>query len=89
MATSLRKQAQQAPKYVLHNAEFGYVAENQQLRGVRFTNDINAAMQYSIGFDNPEIKKPYWQAAAKMQEGKAVSFDIVNVGWTPLFVFRV
>lgn len=75
---SLRKQAQLAPKYVLH-CSFGYVADDQELSGCKFTQYIELARKYSIGFDDPTTKAMVWEIAAKVQTGAAVSLDVVNL----------
>lgn len=76
--STLRKQARNAPKYVLH-CSFGYVADKQELSGCNFTQDINAARQYAVGFDDPAQKAMIWRIAAKAQTGADVSFDVINL----------
>lgn len=59
---SLRKQAQAAPKYVLCIETFGYLANTQNLTGIIFTDYLELAMPFSIGFDNPKDKLSIWNA---------------------------
>ncbi len=63
---SLRKQAQLAPKYVLKMDGAGYLADEQKLSGVNFTDKVEDAMKFSIGFDNPELKTGIWNATARL-----------------------
>jgi hypothetical protein len=59
--TQLQKQARLAPKYVLHTNEFGYdiyIAGDTSI----ITDKIEEAVQYSVGFDNKEVKLGYWKA---------------------------
>ena len=62
---SLKKQIDEAPKYVLYIEGAGYLADNQNLTGIIFTDDLKNAMLYAVGFDNPEIKLGIWNAEAK------------------------
>lgn len=62
---SLKKQIQEAPKYVLYIEGAGYLADNQNLTGIIFTDELKNAMLYAVGFDNPEIKLGIWNAEAK------------------------
>lgn len=63
---SLRKQAQLAPKYVLQtDDDLLFVAAEQGLIGCNLTNDINEAMQFSIGFDNEALKLGYYNATIR------------------------
>lgn len=62
---SIKKQINEAPKYVLYIEGAGYLSENQNLTGINFTDDLKHAMLYAVGFDNPEIKLGIWNAEAK------------------------
>lgn len=77
MAT-LRKQAKQAPKYVL-SINGNFLADEQTLSSVNLTSDIEKAMQFSVGFDNPEMKIGIWSAYAKMRLGITQKFQTVNI----------
>jgi hypothetical protein len=77
---SLRKKAQLAPKYVLQMEELNlFVAEKQGLTGCNLTENISEAMQYSVGFDNAEMKLGIWTATAKRMMNTDVKFNIVNL----------
>lgn len=78
MAT-LRNQAKQAPKYVLSMIGSGYLADEQTLSSINFTSDVNKARQFSVGFDNPEMKVGVWSALAKIRLGLTEKFEIVNL----------
>jgi hypothetical protein len=79
-ALSLRKQAQLAPKYVLQMDGLNlFVAEKQGLTGCNLTENINEAMQYSLGFDNEEMKLGIWTATAKRMMNTDVKFNIVHL----------
>lgn len=57
--SQLRKEAQQAPKYVLQVADGFYVNE----KGNNVTQDAGKALQYSVGYDNENMKLSYWNHA--------------------------
>ena len=78
MAT-LRNQAKQAPKYILSMLGCGYLADEQTLSSVNFTSDIDKAMQFSVGFDNPQMKVGIWSALSKLRLGTTQKFEIVNL----------
>lgn len=78
---SLRKQAQQAPKFVLKLEDLNlFLASTQNLTGCKLTQDIKHAQQFSVGFDNPETKTSIWNATAQRQmNNKNVNFTVVNL----------
>lgn len=63
---SVRQQIKNAPKYVLELHNLGlYISASQGLTGCNLTEDTSKAMQYAVGFDNPETKKGIWTATLK------------------------
>lgn len=61
----LRKEANNAPKYVLHSDQFGndiYVADESLCNGGQLTDNIAEALVYSVGYDNELLKVGYWKA---------------------------
>ena len=66
MATTLsaRKQALLAPKFVLVTNQFGFemFISDSDKTDIPFTNLQNEALEFSVGFDNPEMKLGYWKA---------------------------
>jgi hypothetical protein len=72
-----RKQAEQAPKFVLHLENFGlYLSAKQGLSGCNLTPNIAEAMQFSEGFDNPQTKIGIWSAAASRLMNTKVVFNV-------------
>jgi len=59
------KQAELAPKYVLYIEGAGYLADDQSLRGLIFTDELELARKFSVGFDDPAQKLGIWNAEAK------------------------
>jgi len=61
----LRKQANEAPKYVLFTSQFGhnmFIADEEKTgKGMIVTDNTTEALHYSVGFDNPEMKLAYWK----------------------------
>lgn len=57
--STLKKEAAIAPKYVIEVSEGFYLNE----KGDNVTKDVSKALQYSVGFDNEEMKVGYWSAA--------------------------
>ena len=76
---SLRKQAQMAPKYVLYIETLGFLANRQGLTGIIFTNSVELAMEYSIGFDDPETKLGIWNAELKRKGWAGFKFEAVEL----------
>jgi hypothetical protein len=75
---SLKKQIKEAPKYVLYIEGAGYLADNQNLTGIIFTDDVKYARLYAVGFDNPEIKLGIWNAEAKkLFNTEEVKFELI------------
>lgn len=74
---SLQKEANAAPKYVLLIEGLGYLAAKQNQTGVIFTPELELAMQYTEGFDNPEIKLGIWNAQVKRTLGSDIKFEAV------------
>jgi len=74
---SLRKQANAAPKYVLHHP-LGYLSNKQGLSGVNFCYKIADAMEYAVGFDNPADKIGIWNATLKVRQISG-EFKAVNI----------
>lgn len=66
MAKSLKQQAKEAPKYYLRaiNSE-NFLCAKLPTSGLKLCTDIDYAMEYSVGFDNPAMKLGYWNAVAK------------------------
>ena len=62
---SIQKQVNDAQKYVLFIEGAGCLSDNENLIGIKFTDDLKAVMMYAVGFDNPEIKLGIWNAEAK------------------------
>lgn len=60
-----QEQAQKAPKFVLFTKQFGFdmfIADEEVTgKGMVVTDNVQEALQYSEGFDNPEIKMAYWK----------------------------
>ena len=76
---SLRKQALLAPKYVLFIDGPGYLADKQNLTGVIFTEELELARKFSIGFDNPVDKLAIWNAEAKRLFNSDVKFEAIAI----------
>ena len=64
-----RKEAKQAPKFILKAIDRDiYIAEEQEsIFDCTLTDSKEQAMQFSVGFDNPDMKKAAWTYASKMQ----------------------
>ena len=63
MKTTKKLTAKNAPKYVLHMPNMGYLAAEQEMAwGVNFTHDYEQAEKFAVGFDNPDDKIAYWSA---------------------------
>lgn len=74
---SLRKQAELAPKYVLFIDGAGYLSNKQGLTGINFTDKVENAEKFSVGFDNEDMKLGIWNAAAKRMFNNAdVKFEV-------------
>lgn len=75
---SKKQQIANAPKFVLYNETLGFLANKQNLTGVIFTEELELAMQFAEGFDNPSDKLEIWNLSAR-KYGKnifeAVLFD--------------
>ena len=56
--------AQNAPKFILATNEFGYnlFIADEELTNLPATDELKEALQFSVGFDNPEIKRKYYSA---------------------------
>jgi len=77
---SLKQQAIEAPKYTFYLKGYGFVSNNQGLRGIVFTMDINKAENYAEGFDNFEVKQGYWNAIARLHlKDKTLTFKKINI----------
>jgi hypothetical protein len=76
---SLRKQAELAPKYVLHIESLGYLADQQHLMGVVFTTELELARKFSVGFDDPQQKIEIWSATLKRQMKTDVKFEAISI----------
>lgn len=74
----LQKQASKAPKYVLKMDGLDlYISSTQPLIGCYITDDVNKAMQFSVGFDNEEMKTGiYTSIAQRMTNNKDVCFKV-------------
>jgi hypothetical protein len=85
---TLKQQAELAPKYVLYIEGAGYISEKAESPdcAIAFTFNISEAIQYSIGFDNPNMKVGYWRGVAKAFFGHAVDVNIENVGDEPFYL---
>jgi len=61
---SLRKQALLAPKFVLVTNQYGsdMFISDMEKTNIPVTDTISEALEFSVGFDNPEIKLGYWKA---------------------------
>jgi len=77
--SKLQKEATQAPKYVLKMDGLDlYISNKQPLIGCDITEDINKAMQFSVGFDNEDTKSGIYTAIAqRMTNNKDVKFEVV------------
>jgi hypothetical protein len=72
-----KQKLEAAPKYVLFIEGAGYLSDTQRLTGINFTQDINKAQKFAVGFDNPEMKTGIWNAAAKrMFNNPDVKFEV-------------
>lgn len=76
MKRSRKKQIAAAPKFGLFVDGAGWLANQQDLTGVNFTQDKGAAMQFAEGFDNPDDKLSVWNAELKRVFGP-VTFQVV------------
>lgn len=55
---TLKQQSKEAPKFVLYTNEFGF---DIFINIDTCTEDkIEKATEFSVGFDNPELKLAYW-----------------------------
>lgn len=79
--TQARKAANSAPKYVLALDDQTFLADDQRMIGdINLTEDVKDAMQFAVGFDNPDVKLGYWNArAARMFNNAEVKFYTVNL----------
>jgi len=67
--SQLQKEAKAAPKFVLilnYNNKTCYIADTQTLTSLNLTSDVNKARQFSVGFDDENIKQRAWQMTAKL-----------------------
>lgn len=73
------KQAQLAPKYVLKLDSLDlYVSNNQKPTGCVVTLNIKQAMQFSIGFDNEEMKSFTWTSILQKQcNNKDIKLEVI------------
>ena len=69
---SAKKMAELAPKYGLFIEGAGWLAETQNLTGVLFTEHKELARNFSVGFDDVNIKTGIWNA----EVGKLFNCDI-------------
>lgn len=77
---SLQKQALNAPQYTFYLKNHGFISDDQGLRGVKFTDDMDKAMNYAEGFDNEELKLNYWNAMIRLYSNdKALSFEKIVI----------
>lgn len=76
---TLQEEVANAPKYVLLIEGLGYLAAKQNQTGVIFTPELELAMQYAEGFDNPEMKLGIWNAQAKRTFGSDIKFEAVYI----------
>lgn len=61
--SQLRKEANDAPKYVLRSKQFGfdiYIADREKT-DILITDTLGEALQFSVGFDNEEMKLSVWK----------------------------
>jgi len=61
---SLRKQARIAPKFVLVTSQYGfdiYIADEDKVASP-ITNTVEEALEFSVGFDNEQMKLKYYKA---------------------------
>ena len=61
--SQLRKEANAAPKFVIEVVDSFFLNS----KGDNVTQDIEKALQYSVGFDNEEMKIQYWSTALNQQ----------------------
>ena len=73
-----KKMIASAPKYFLFMEGFGFLAERQDLSGVKFTDKTEDAQQFAFGFDNPADKILSWNATFKVAKGSAGNFQTIN-----------
>lgn len=75
----LHKEASKAHKYVLKMDGLDlYISNKQPLVGYDITDNIKKAMEFSVGFDNEEIKSGVYTAIAqRMTNNKDVSFKVM------------
>lgn len=60
--SELKRAANSAPKFVLFTNEFGedmYIADAMKTPAV-VTDNVQEALEYSVGFDNINLKLKYW-----------------------------
>lgn len=64
---SLKQQSKQAPQYGLYMEGLGWLANQQDLTGVIFTEHKELAMSFAEGFDDPRMKLAAWNTAFKIR----------------------
>lgn len=67
--SQLQKEAKIAPKYVLTLNYKGvdcFISDTQTLTSVNLVSDVNKARQFSVGYDNEQIKLRGWGMTAKL-----------------------
>jgi hypothetical protein len=73
-----KQQIAAAPKYGLYIETLGWLANQQNLSGVIFTQEKELAMSFAEGFDNPIMKLQTWNAALAFLLGsKDFKFECV------------
>lgn len=75
----LRKQANAAPKYGLFIEGAGWLAAQQKLSGVIFTEHKDLARAFAFGFDDVATKLGIWNIEAKRLFNRGVTFEAVSL----------
>lgn len=68
-----------APKYVLFIKGAGYLANTQKLTGIIFTDRLELAQIFAVGFDSVESKTSIWDAEAKRYFNNPTNFEVINL----------
>ena len=76
---NLKLDLKKASKYILKIEGLDLFLSNQQgLRGCNLTENVNDALEYSIGFDDKDVKCNIWNATIRlMTNNKNVTFKAI------------
>lgn len=71
MATisQLRKEAKLAPKFVLtltYDGKKCFIREDQTLTSINLTQNVDNARQFSVGYDDEQMKSRAWGMTVKL-----------------------